>query len=59
MLAVGAPVPGHLGVHLLGGSDQGDAEPEVPRRRERAVDDVLRCLVAAHGVDGNPNHHRF
>ena len=52
------PVPA-LSACIPGGADQGYAEIEVPRRRERAVDDVPRRLVAAHGVDGNPDHQGF
>ncbi len=51
-----ALVPFQLGVQPLGGSDKGDAQVEVPRRREGTLDDVPRRLVASHGVDGNPNH---
>ena len=35
--------------------DQHHAQVEVPRRRERAVDDSAGRGVAAHGVDGDPD----
>src|SRR5207245_8876950 len=37
-------------------SNQGDAEIKMPGGGKRAVHDVRRRLIAAHGVDGYPNH---
>ena len=36
--------------------DQREPEIEVPRRRQRAVDDRPRRVVAAHRVDGDADH---
>ena len=53
---VGTGVARQLGLEPRGRTDQRHAEIEMPRRRERAVDDVRRRLVAAHRVNGDPDH---
>ena len=57
--AVGAGVPIALRPRARAvGPTSSDAEIEVPRRRERAVDDVARAPIAAHGVDRDPDHRK-
>ena len=55
-LAIDVGMPAQLALEPAGRADERDAQIEVPRGRERAVDDVPRRVVAAHRVDGNPNH---
>ena len=45
-----------LGVDRVAAAHEHDAEVEVARRGERAVDEHARREVAAHGVDGYPQH---
>ena len=45
-----------LGVDRRRPAHQRHAQIEVPYGRQRAVDDVARGVVAAHGVYCNPNH---
>ncbi len=40
-----------LGAHEIRTSDEIDADPEMPRGRQRAVDDARRRVIAAHRVD--------
>ena len=54
--AIDVRMPGELGLDRRGRPDERHAEIEMPRGRQRAVDDVTRREIAAHGVDGNPDH---
>ena len=56
--AIDIRMPGNFGLDLAGRPDERHAEIEMPRGRERAVDDVTRREVAAHGVNCDPDHDR-
>ena len=49
-------VPGELGLERRRPADEQHAEIEVAGRRQRAVDDVARRVVAAHRVDCDADH---
>ena len=38
------------------GADEYDAEVEVTNRSQRPVNDVARAVVAAHRINGDPDH---
>ena len=42
-----------LGTNQLGAADEVDAEPEIARRREGAIDGSAGRMIAAHGVNRN------
>ncbi len=42
-----------LGVDQVRTTDEVDADPQVPRRRQCPVDHAPRRMIAAHGVDGD------
>src|SRR5262245_37140614 len=49
-------MPRNLRFEAAGGPDERHAQIEMPRSRQGAVDDGSRSLVAAHRVNGNPDH---
>ena len=49
-------MPFELGLEQPDGTDEGHAQVEMPRGRERAVNNRTRSEVAPEGVNGNPHH---
>src|SRR5262249_30390035 len=49
-------VAAELGVDRVATADEHDAQIEMPRRRQRAVDDRTRSEIAAHRVNCDPDH---
>ena len=56
--AIEVAVPLELRVDFAGAADERDAEIELARGGERAVDHQARREVAAHRVDSYPNHRQ-
>jgi hypothetical protein len=44
---------GELGVERSGAADEIHANPEVPRRRQGAVDNACRRVIATHRINSN------
>ena len=54
--AIEVGMPGQLRVDGGRVADQRDADIEVRERGQRAIDDLTRGVIAAHGIDCDPDH---